>query len=78
MRSPEEGRAREDGVVLDLLPDLVFGAGMDELRLQLFPVVVASGARLFESYSGRLGLDLADAQTFQNGVVNLVYRPASG
>jgi len=50
---------------------------LDELRLQLFPVVIGSGARLFEGYGEHLGLTLADTQTFDNGVVNLIYRPGT-
>lgn len=50
---------------------------LEELRLQLFPVVVGSGARLFDDYGDPLGLTLADSQTFDTGVVNLVYRPAT-
>lgn len=51
---------------------------LDELRLQLFPVLVGSGARLFESYGERLDLELVDTTRFESGVVNLVYRqPAS-
>ena len=50
---------------------------LDELRLLLFPVVVGSGARLFEGYEQPLGLTLADSQTFTSGVVNLVYRPTT-
>jgi dihydrofolate reductase len=62
---------------LTLIRSLLHDGLLDELRLQLFPVVVGSGARLFEGYDSRLGLSLADSQTFETGVVNLIYRPAT-
>src|SRR5271170_6296632 len=37
-RSPEQGRAREHGIILDLLSNLVFGSRFDEFRLKLGPV----------------------------------------
>jgi dihydrofolate reductase len=60
-----------------LIRSLLHDGLLDELRLQLFPVVVGSGARLFQGYDGQLGLTLADSQTFETGVVNLIYRPAT-
>src|SRR5258708_8384422 len=48
---------------------------VDELRLQLFPLVVGSGARLFDG-SDEVNLALMDSTKFTTGVVNLVYRPA--
>ncbi len=62
----------------NLIRSLLRGGLLDELRLQLFPVVVGAGARLFEDYTERLGLTLADSQTFPTGVVNLIYHPAVG
>jgi dihydrofolate reductase len=67
---------------------LVFGSGelvntlmghdlVDELRLMIFPVVLASGKRLFEDGSGTTkALRLADTKTFASGVVALTYDPA--
>lgn len=60
-----------------LIRSLLHEGLLDELRLLQFPVVVGSGARLFEGYGEQLGLTLADSQTFSSGVVNLVYRPAT-
>ena len=48
---------------------------LDELRLQLFPVVVGSGMRLFGDSGQQLSLKLAESRTFGTGVVNLVYTP---
>jgi dihydrofolate reductase len=72
---------REDGKNINisgsatLIRSLLHERLLDELRLQLFPVLVGSGARLFEDYGEHLGLTLADSQPFENGVVNLIYRP---
>ena len=60
-----------------LIRSLLRDGLLDELRLQLFPVVVGSGARLFEGYGEQLRLTLADTQKFDTGVVNLIYRPAT-
>jgi dihydrofolate reductase len=60
-----------------LIRSLLRDGLLDELRLQLFPVVVGSGARLFDDYRQQLPLTLAESQTFDSGVVNLVYRPAA-
>jgi dihydrofolate reductase len=59
-----------------LIRSLLQDGLLEELRLQLFPVVVGSGARLFEDFGAQLGLELAESQTFSSGVVNLVYHPA--
>jgi dihydrofolate reductase len=59
-----------------LIRSLLHDGLLDELRLLVFPVVVGSGARLFEGYEDRLGLALAESKQFEGGVVSLVYRPA--
>jgi dihydrofolate reductase len=60
-----------------LIRSLLRDGLLDELRLLLFPVVVGAGARLFEGYAERVGLSLADSQTFRSGVVNLIYHPSN-
>jgi dihydrofolate reductase len=47
---------------------------LDELRLQVHPVVVGEGRRLFEGAALR-SLELVQHQAFSNGVLNLLYRP---
>jgi dihydrofolate reductase len=59
-----------------LIRSLLRDGLLDELRLLVFPVVVGSGARLFDGYDARLGLALAESKHFDGGVVSLVYRPA--
>jgi dihydrofolate reductase len=58
-----------------LIRSLLRDGLLDELRLQLFPLVLGSGARLFEG-SDEVNLALAESTKFSTGVVNLVYRPA--
>jgi dihydrofolate reductase len=48
---------------------------LDELRLLVHPVVVGSGLRLFDDTSNPVELELADSQSFANGVMALTYRP---
>jgi hypothetical protein len=36
-------------------------------------IVVAGGKHLFEDWAGEMPLELADSQTFGNGVVSLTY-----
>jgi dihydrofolate reductase len=49
---------------------------VDELHLLVHPVVVGSGKHLFEGGDAPVGLQLANQQTFGNGVTYQVYRPA--
>ena len=46
---------------------------LDELQLLVHPVIVGSGARLFEGYGERLPLTLAHCHAHGNGVVALRY-----
>jgi dihydrofolate reductase len=50
---------------------------LDELQLMVHPIVVGSGARLFEPDGPQTPLELVDSQTFGTGVVYLTYRPAA-
>jgi dihydrofolate reductase len=49
---------------------------LDELRLLLHPIVVGTGARLFEAGIGRMPLKLIASRTFSTGVLSLTYAPA--
>lgn len=50
---------------------------LDELRLEIYPVVASRGARLFREGRGIKNLQLADAKITSNGVAILTYRPAN-
>lgn len=57
-----------------LVRSLLAAGLLDELRLLVFPVVVGSGARLFDGSTGRVAFELADAQSLSGGAVRTVYR----
>jgi len=50
---------------------------VDELHLLVYPVVLGSGAKLFPDGTGRTPLALAAQEVFENGVLHLIYAPAS-
>ena len=47
---------------------------LDELSLNICPVVVGSGMRLFEGITEPLRLKLVDSTTLSNGVIGVTYR----
>jgi dihydrofolate reductase len=49
---------------------------VDELHLFVFPVALGAGQRLFSNGGSATKLALAAADTYENGVVHLAYRPA--
>jgi dihydrofolate reductase len=59
-------------LVQSLLPTDV----IDEYQLYLHPIVVGSGQRLFKDGLAQTGLKLASSQTFQSGVILLIYHRA--
>jgi dihydrofolate reductase len=46
---------------------------LDELHLLVHPIVVGSGARLFDEGAGAIPLRLLDSKTFSTGVLDLTY-----
>jgi dihydrofolate reductase len=50
---------------------------VDELRLQVYPLALGAGDRLFGHTRDKLPLRLVDAHPFEGGVVNLIYAPAT-
>ncbi|HEV2014539.1 MAG TPA: dihydrofolate reductase family protein [Candidatus Dormibacteraeota bacterium] len=50
---------------------------LDELSLNICPVVVGSGMRLFDEITDQLHLKLVDSRTLNTGVVGVTYQPAS-
>jgi len=49
---------------------------LDELHLLMHPIAVRKGMRLFDEGESRIPLELVSSETFETGVLNLVYRPA--
>jgi dihydrofolate reductase len=55
----------------------LLGAGLiDELHLLVHPIAVRKGMRLFDEGDPPIPLTLISSQTFETGVLNLVYAPA--
>ena len=50
---------------------------LDELHLLVHPIAVRKGMRLFDEGETPIPLRLISSETFQTGVVNLVYGPAT-
>jgi len=48
---------------------------LDELSLNICPVIVGSGMRLFDEMPSQVNLTLAHSTTFRNGVLGLTYQP---
>jgi dihydrofolate reductase len=60
-----------------LVEALVQADLLDELRLELYPVIAGRGARLFHEGQASKHLQLADAKIIENGVVILTYKAAN-
>lgn len=50
---------------------------LDELNLNICPVVVGSGLRLFDGIPGRLPLRLVNSRALSTGVLGVTYRPVA-
>jgi dihydrofolate reductase len=48
---------------------------LDELSLNVCPIVVGSGMRLFDGLTAEVRLELVDSTSLSTGVVGLTYRP---
>jgi len=60
-----------------LAESLLHAGLIDVLRLELYPVVAGSGARLFQDGRPSKALHLAETKTTANGVVILTYQPVN-
>ena len=49
---------------------------LDELHLLVHPIAVRKGMRLFDEGETPVPMTLISSQTFETGVLNLVYAPA--
>lgn len=58
-------------LVLSLLRDGL----LDELRLNICPVVVGSGMRLFDEINNTVNLKIIDSKMYSNGVLGVTYQP---
>jgi dihydrofolate reductase len=58
-----------------LARDLLRDGLLDELHLNMTPVVAGHGRRLFDEPSSVLAFDLLDSRTYPTGAVRLVCRP---
>lgn len=59
-----------------LVESLLHANLLDELRLEIYPVVAGRGARLFHDGGPIKYLQLSDSKTTSNGVAILSYQPA--
>lgn len=60
------------------LVHFLLSAGLvDELNLQVFPLLLGSGARVYPETSGKTPLELASSQALPNGVMPQTYRPVA-
>ena len=50
---------------------------LDELSLMIHPVLLGTGARLFQDLHGRLELELVESRALASGLVSATYRPAA-
>jgi dihydrofolate reductase len=50
---------------------------LDELSLNVCPIVVGSGMRLFDEMTHQVRLKLVESTSFSTGVLGVTYRPAS-
>ena len=72
---PGDGTIGMSGSV-SVLRQLLAAGLVDELHLLLHPIAVGKGMRLFDEGETAIPLTLISSQTFETGVLNLVYAPA--
>ena len=72
---------RGDGTIalsgsVSVVRQLLAAGLLDELHLLVHPIAVRKGMRLFDEDETTIPLRLISSQTFETGVLNLVYAPA--
>jgi dihydrofolate reductase len=72
---PGDGAIALSGSV-SVVRQLLDAGLLDELHLLVHPIAVRKGMRLFDEGESRIPLELISSETFQTGVLNLVYGPA--
>jgi dihydrofolate reductase len=61
---------------VSVVRQLLAAGVLDELHLLLHPIAVRAGMRLFDEGGPSIPLRLISSETFETGVLNLVYAPA--
>ena len=61
---------------ISIVRQLLAAGLLDELHLLVHPIAVRKGMRLFDEGESRIPLELISSETFETGVLNLVYKPA--
>ena len=77
-----ELKSRDGGPILvagsrTLVHALLQDGLVDELHLQVFPVILGSGMRVYPETPDRTNLELAESRPIENGVVLQTYRTAA-
>ena len=74
----ERARRRTIGMSgsVSVVRQLLAAGLLDELHLLVHPIAVRKGMRLFDEGEPSIPLTLLSSQTFETGVLNLVYAPA--
>jgi dihydrofolate reductase len=72
---PGEGTIGMSGSV-SVVRQLLAAGLLDELHLLVHPIAVRKGMRLFDAGESPIPLRLISSETFETGVLNLVYAPA--
>lgn len=61
---------------ISVIRELLAAGLLDELHLLVHPIAVGKGLRLFGETETSTPLELVSSQTFETGVLSLVYAPA--
>ncbi len=72
---PGDGTIGMSGSV-SVVRQLLAAGLLDELHLLVHPIAVRKGMRLFDEGEAPIPLELISSETFETGVLNLVYAPA--
>jgi dihydrofolate reductase len=76
----EHGESEPGGTIgmsgsVSIVRQLLAARLLDELHLLVHPIAVRKGMRLFEEGGSPIPLKLLSSETFQTGMLNLVYGP---
>ena len=62
----------------ELAASLIAGGAVDEIGLNVHPVLLGGGVPMFAAMRGRVALELSEARSIARGCVLLVYKVAAG